>query len=51
MFKELKSHYRLEDLPTRAAHIVETLLLGAVITLLVSRRLLLAVQEQLRRTP
>ena len=41
----------LEELPTRKAHIVETLLLGAVITLLVSRRLLLAVQERLRRTP
>ena len=50
IFKELKSHYRLDELPTRKAHIVETLLLGAVITLLVSRRLLLAVQERLRRT-
>ena len=50
IFKELKSHYRLEELPTRKAHIVETLLLGAVITLLVSPRLLLAVQERLRRT-
>ena len=39
IFKELKSHYRLEELPTRKAHIVETLLLGTVITLLVSRRL------------
>ena len=43
IFEELKSHYRLEELPTRKAHIVETLLL-------VSRRLLLAVQERLRRT-
>ena len=51
IFKALKSHYRLEELPTRKAHIVEPLLLGAVITLLVSRRLLLAVQERLRRTP
>ena len=42
IFKELKSHYRLEELPTRKAHIVETLLLGAVITSLVSRRLLLS---------
>ena len=50
IFKELKSHYRLEELPTRKAHIVETLLLGAVITLLVSRRMLLAVQERLRHT-
>ena len=50
IFKELKSHYRLAELPTPKAHIVETLLLGAVITLLVSRQLLLAVQERLRRT-
>ena len=50
IFKELNSRYRLEELPTRKAHIVETLLLGAVITLLVSRRLLVAVQERLRRT-
>ena len=50
IFKELKSHYRLEELPTRKAHIVETLLLGAVITLHVSRRLLQAVQEGFRRT-
>ena len=40
IFKELKSHYRLDELPTSKAYIVETLLLGAVITLLVSRRLL-----------
>ena len=46
----MKSHYRLDELPTRKAHIVETLLLGAVITLLVSRRLLQAVRERLRRT-
>ena len=45
IFNELKSHYRLDELPTRKAHIVETLLLGAVITLLVSRRLLQAVRE------
>ena len=49
-FKELKSHYRLDELPTRKAHIVETLLLEAVITLLVSRRLFPAVHERLRRT-
>jgi len=50
IFKELKSHYRLDDLPTSKAHIVEILLLGAVITLLVSRRLLHAVRERLQRT-
>ena len=51
ILEELKSHYRLDELPTRKALIVETLLLGAVITLLVSRRLRQAVRERLRRTP
>ena len=50
IFKELKSHYRLDELPTSKAHIVETILVGDVITLLVSRRLLQAVRERLRRT-
>ena len=50
IFKELKSHYRLDELHTSKAHIVETILVGAVITLLVSRRLLQAVRERLRRT-
>ena len=49
IFKELKSHYRLDQLPSSKAHIVEALLLSAVITLLVSRRLLAAVREKLRR--
>ena len=46
-----QSHYRLDELHTRNAHIVEALLIGAVITLLVSRRPLQAVRERLRRTP
>ena len=50
IFKELKSHYRLHELPTRKAHITEILLLGAVITVLLSRRSLRAVQERLRHT-
>ena len=50
ILKELKSHYRLDELPTSKTHIVEILLLGTVITLLVSRRLLQAVRERLRRT-
>ena len=51
IFKELRSHFRLDELPTRKAHIVETLRIGAVITLLVSLRLLQDVRERLRRTP
>ena len=51
LFRELKSHYRLTELPSRKAHVVETLLLAAVITLLVSRRLLDAVRRRLRQRP
>ena len=49
IFKELKSHYRLDQLPTAKAPIVEALILTSVITLLVSRRLLDAVRKRLRR--
>lgn len=48
VFKELKSHYRLDELPTRKAPVVEALLLSSIITLLVSRRLLDAVRRRLR---
>ena len=51
LFRELKSHYRLAEMPSRKAHVVETLLLTAVITLLVSRKLLAAVRHRLRRRP
>jgi putative transposase len=49
VFAELKSHYRLDQLPSRKAPIVEALMLSSVITLLVSRRLLDAVRKRLRR--
>ena len=49
IFKELKSHYRLDELPTRKAPVVEALILASIITLLVSRRLLDAVRKRLRR--
>jgi putative transposase len=49
VFAELKSHYRLDELPSRKAHIVEALMLASIITLLVSRRLLDAVRRRLRR--
>ena len=47
VFKELKSHYRLDELPTRKAPVVEALILSSIITLLVSRRLLDAVRRRL----
>ena len=48
-FKELKSHYRLDELPTRKAPVVEALIVSSIIALLVSRRLLDAVRRRLRR--
>jgi len=49
LFKELKSHYRLEDLPSRNKHIVEALIFASLITALISRQLLAAVRKKLRR--
>ena len=40
VFKELKSHCRFDELPTRKAPVVEALLLASIITLLASRRVL-----------
>lgn len=48
LFKEMKSSYRLEDIPSRKPHIVEALLYATLATLVVSRRLLRAVREGLR---
>ena len=47
LFKELKSHYRLEDLPSGKRPVVEALLHAAILTLVVSRRLLALVRERL----
>ncbi len=47
LFKEMKSCYALEEMPSSKRHIVETLLYASVITLLGSRRLLHAVQRNL----
>ncbi len=49
VFKELKSHYRLDELLTRKARVVETLILSNIITLLASCRLLDALRRRLRR--
>lgn len=50
LFREMKAEYRLEELPSRKRHIVETLLYASVLTLLASRRLLRAIREKLRGT-
>ena len=49
VFKELKSHDRLGELPTRKAPVVEALLLSSIMTFLLSRRVLDAVRRRLRR--
>jgi len=47
LFKELKSSYRLDQLPSRRREVVETLLFAAILSLVVSRRLLQAIREAL----
>jgi len=55
LFRELKSCYQLESIPTRKPHMVEAFLYASFLTLLASRALLLAVHRwgELgeRRTP
>lgn len=47
LFKELKSHYRLEQMPSGKRVIVEALLHAAILTLIVSRALLDALRKTL----
>ncbi|MBI5511549.1 MAG: IS4 family transposase [Deltaproteobacteria bacterium] len=47
LFKELKRHYRLEDMPSAKRAVVEALLYAAILTLIVSRRLEALVRESL----
>jgi putative transposase len=47
-FKQLKSHYRLDQMPSSKRHIVEALLYAALITMMVSRVLLDHVRSRLR---
>ena len=47
LFRELKTHYRLEDLPSRKPEVVKALVYAAALTLLVSRRLLHALRQAL----
>ena len=47
LFKELKRHYRLEDMPSRKRDIVESLLYAAILSLAASRRLLQALRQAL----
>jgi len=47
LFKELKRHYRLEDMPSAKRPVVEVLLHAAILTLIASRRLLAVVRSAL----
>ena len=46
LFKELKSSYRLRDMPSKKKIVVEALLYATILTLLVSRHLLAAVRRR-----
>ena len=46
LFKELKSHYRMEDMPSSKQEVVEALLYAAVLTLLCSRTLLSLLRQK-----
>lgn len=47
VFKEWKSHYRLDDLPSRKPQVVEALLHASMLTLIVSRQLANAIRARL----
>jgi putative transposase len=47
LFKELKSHYRIEDMPSSKRVVVEVLLYAALLTMVISRRLLALVRQRL----
>ena len=55
LFRELKSSYQLESIPSRKSHVVEAFLYASLLTLLASRALLLALRRwgslADRRTP
>jgi len=47
LFKELKHNYRIDQMPSGKRHVVEALLYAAILTLIVSRRLLALVRRAL----
>jgi len=49
LFREMKQHYRLEDLPSRKPEVVKALVYAAALTMLASRALLHAVRRALGR--
>jgi len=55
MFKELKSHFRLHDIPSKKRHVVEALVYATILTFVVSRALLTMLRKRcgvgIDRTP
>ena len=49
VFRELKRHYRLDQMPSASKPVVEALLYAALLTLVVSRHLLAALRERLKQ--
>lgn len=49
VFAELKDNYRLKDMPSRKRVVVESLLYATILTLVVSRRLLMAIRNRLAK--
>ena len=48
VFKELKSHYRLDHIKSRKSELVESAIYASIITLIVSKELLAAVRRKLK---
>jgi IS4 transposase len=49
VFRELKRHYRLDQMPSASKPVVEALLYAALLTLVVSRTLLAALRQRLKQ--
>jgi hypothetical protein len=49
VFRELKRHYRLDQMPSASKPVVEALLYAALLTLVVSRELLAALRRRLKQ--
>jgi putative transposase len=47
LFKELKSQYRIHDLPSSKLHVIEALILAALLTLITSHRMLALLRQRL----
>jgi hypothetical protein len=51
LFKELKTNYRMDDLPSKKKHVVEALVYAAILTLITSHKMLAELRRQRRFPP